>query len=71
MLSYSAERVSPSPAKRFQWLRDGRSISGATGSTYQLRKGDESHRFSLRVTYLRTGYVSASRVTTATGTVKK
>ena len=71
VLSYSAERVSPSPAKRFQWLRDGRSISGATGSTYQLRKGDESHRFSLRVTYLRTGYVSASRVTTATGTVKK
>lgn len=38
------------PTIRYQWVRDGRPISGATGKTYALRVADPGHRVTVRVT---------------------
>lgn len=38
------------PTIRYQWVRDGRPISGATGKTYALRVADPGHRVTARVT---------------------
>ncbi|MFN4002328.1 hypothetical protein [Microcella sp.] len=41
---------------RYQWLRDGRNIIGATGSTYVLAPGDAGARISVYVTVSILGY---------------
>ncbi|NYI47564.1 Zn-dependent metalloprotease [Nocardioides aromaticivorans] len=46
---------------RYQWLRDGRAISGATASTYVIRRTDKGHRIAVRITGSRTGYTSVAR----------
>lgn len=52
----------PSPVTlRYQWLRDGASISGATAKTYKLVSADAGHEVSVRVTGSKSGYTSASR----------
>lgn len=48
----------PAPSLTRHWLRDGRPIAGATGSTYRLTKADRGHRVQLRVTAARTGYTT-------------
>jgi hypothetical protein len=40
---------------RYQWLRNGKAIHGATRATYRLRKADVRKRVSVRVTAYRTG----------------
>lgn len=43
--------VGPAPvASAYQWLRDGKSISGATKSTYTLTSSDRGHLISVRKT---------------------
>lgn len=39
-----------SPLLRYQWLRSGRPIAGADGSTYRITRADIGHRISVRVT---------------------
>lgn len=57
---------SPSPITlRYQWLRNGKTISGATKSTYALASADAGKSISVRVTGSRTGYISASRTSAA------
>lgn len=46
---------------RYQWLRDGRAISGATASTYVIRRTDKGHRIAVRITGIKTGYTSLAR----------
>jgi hypothetical protein len=41
---------SPAPSFSYQWLRDGQSIAGATGSTYTIAKADQLHSLSCQVT---------------------
>lgn len=51
---------------RYQWLRDGRVISGATGRSYKLPRSARTHRFSVRVTAMRADYTTASRTSVQT-----
>ena len=44
---------------RYEWLRNGRAILGATRSTYRLESEDIGRTISVRVTGLRTGYALA------------
>jgi hypothetical protein len=41
---------------RYQWLRDGKKISGATKATYKVKSSDNSHKLSVSVTGSGTGY---------------
>ena len=36
---------------QYQWLRDGRPISGQTGATYRLTANDAGHKITVRATY--------------------
>jgi secreted trypsin-like serine protease len=46
----------PTSPLRYQWLRAGVAISGATASTYRLVGADLNQRISVTVTAVRTGY---------------
>lgn len=48
---------------RYQWLRNGKAIRGATRASYKLRKADVRKRISVRVTAWRSG--SKTHVTSA------
>ena len=52
--------------RRYQWLRDGRAIAGATRATYRLGHLDVGHRVSVRETARKAGF--ASRSTTSART---
>jgi len=54
----------------YRWLRDGKSISAATASSYKVRTGDKGHKLSLKVTLTRTGYATRVYETKATATVR-
>ncbi len=58
------------PRFSYQWLRDGRAITGATRSTYRIVGADAGHRLSSRVTGSLTGYAPGAR-SSATRTVPK
>ena len=58
------------PRFSYQWLRDGRAITGATRSTYRIVGADVGHRLSSRVTGSLTGYAPGAR-SSATRTVPK
>ena len=52
----------PAPtAKGYRWLRDGKSISGATTSVYKPSASDRGHRLSLMIIGSKTGYTKATR----------
>jgi murein DD-endopeptidase MepM/ murein hydrolase activator NlpD len=52
----------PSPVTlRYQWLRDGVSISGATSRTYELVRADAGTEISVRVTGSKSGYRTVTR----------
>jgi hypothetical protein len=44
----------------YQWLRDGRPISGATGASYDVTRADAGQRLTVRVTADRPGWPSGS-----------
>ncbi|WP_225310192.1 excalibur calcium-binding domain-containing protein [Microbacterium testaceum] len=52
---------SPTPTFRWQWLRDGIPIEGATGETYVVQFADGGSRISLQATTTRPGYEVVSR----------
>jgi hypothetical protein len=53
----------------FQWLRDGRAIAGATGTSYRLAAQDIGRRVSVRITGSRSGFASVRQETEAVGPV--
>lgn len=55
---------------KYQWLRNGKAIPGATKSSYTLSKGDAGKKVAVKVTGSKSGYVTASK-TSATKTVAK
>ncbi len=62
---------SPSPSSfSYRWLRNGKSISGATKSTYKLTSKDRGKKISVRVTATKTGYTTTS-ATSSSRTVKR
>lgn len=54
---------------RYQWLRSGLVIPGATGSTYVLTTADVGKTINLRILGSKAGYVSLYRYSTHTRTV--
>ncbi|MDX3694571.1 hypothetical protein PV726_30405 [Streptomyces europaeiscabiei] len=53
----------------YVWKRDGKTVTGATRSTYVLVKDDKGHKVSVKVTAKRSGWTNGSG-TTAAGTVR-
>ncbi|MGI5514102.1 Ig-like domain repeat protein [Streptomyces sp. CA-106131] len=51
----------------YVWKRDGRTISGATHSTYTATRSDRGHKLTVTITVKRTGY---SKGTATTASVK-
>lgn len=57
----AAGRWSPSPEKvSYRWLRSGKSIKGATHTSYKLTRADKGKSISVRVTVARLGYTTSS-----------
>ena len=54
----------------YRWYRDGSAIKGATKSTYVLKMADRGHAIKVKVTGRKTGYATASRVSSATADVR-
>lgn len=70
-LGVSAGTWQPSAVTlRYQWLRGGTAIPGATGSSYTPVPADQGARLSVRVTGSLTGYPTVSRTSTATAAVQ-
>ncbi|GAA3669199.1 HtaA domain-containing protein [Microbacterium marinilacus] len=55
----------------YQWLRDGKAISGATKSAYKLVAADAGKQISVRVTGKLSGYSDASKSSAKTKAVAK
>lgn len=56
------------PAKvtlKYQWLRSGKAIAGATTSTYTLKAADRGKKISVKVTGSKATYKSVSKTSTA------
>jgi hypothetical protein len=53
-----------------QWLRNGQSISGATGTTYKLKSADRGKRISVRVDATKLGYSPATVTSLKTSKVR-
>ncbi|WP_345752975.1 CAP domain-containing protein [Microbacterium rhizophilus] len=65
-LTAKAGTWKPAPVTvRYQWLRDGKAIAGATASTYRLVKADARRKITVRVTGTKTGYTTASKTSAA------
>jgi hypothetical protein len=54
---------------RYQWLRNGVAVSGATYSTYVVNKADRGRRLSVRVTGSKAGYTTVSRTSAQTALI--
>jgi hypothetical protein len=52
---------SPTASIRYQWLRNGRAIKGATRSSYKATAADYKQRIAVRATATRAGYTQQSR----------
>lgn len=61
---------SPQADLRYQWLRNGRPISGARSKSYKIVAADAGKKVAVTVTGSRSGYVKTSR-TSAARSVKK
>jgi hypothetical protein len=53
----------------YQWYRNGAAVAGATGSSYRLGAGDVGRSLSVRVTGVKSGYASETRMSAATARV--
>lgn len=61
-----------SPGKvtvKYRWLRNGKSIKGATKASYTLRAADRGARISVRATGSRTGFTSVTKESKRTAKV--
>ena len=57
---------SPTPSTtKYQWLRSGKSIKGATKSSYKLTRTDRGKKITVKVTARKSGYTSRSATSKA------
>ncbi|MBN9103682.1 MAG: peptidoglycan-binding protein [Propionibacteriaceae bacterium] len=71
-LTATAGTWSPGPvALAYQWTRDGKSISGATASTYIVQAADVNAALRVSVTGTMTGYNPVNKTSDATNLVAK
>ena len=69
VLTATAAAWSPVANYRYQWLRDGQPIAGATGTTYTTVTADVDHAISVRLTGSALGYATLDRTSAATAAV--
>ncbi len=69
-LTAKVKTWSPKASMKYQWLRNGSPITGATKSTYKLVAADLGAAISVKVTGSKSGYTSVSKTSSATKTVK-
>lgn len=50
---------------KYQWLRGGKAISGATKTSYKLTSKDKGAKISVKVTGSRSGYATVSKTSTS------
>ena len=55
---------------RYQWLRDGVTIRGATGKTYALTRASRGHRISVKVGASKVGFNGLSKTSPRTDVVR-
>ena len=66
VLTVKAGTWSPAPVTlKYQWLRNGKTISGATASTYKLVAADGGSKITVKVTGSKTGYNSVAKASAA------
>jgi hypothetical protein len=70
-LSASAGPWAPTATVKYQWLRNGAPIRGATAKTYQLKSLDWKKKVTVKVTATRFGYASSTRTNTVSSGVAK
>lgn len=71
LLKVDAGVYSPTNASvRYQWLRDGKKLAGATKATRKVSTNDVGHKLTVRVTFKATGYPARSVTTASIGTTK-
>jgi len=68
-LTAAVEGWTSGTAFRYQWLRDGVAVPGATGATYVVSVADSGTVLAVRVTGTLEGYASASRTSQPTPAV--
>ena len=68
-LTAKAGTWKPTATLAYQWMRDGKKISGATKSTYTLVPADRGKAISVKVTGSRAGYASVTKTSKATAKV--
>lgn len=59
----------PGVSMRYQWLRNGTPISGATGGTYTLQRADTNSYISLQLVGATSGYAPTMRLSNPIGPV--
>jgi hypothetical protein len=69
-LTARSSATEPDGRRTYRWLRDGKTIRGAHGSTYRVRKTDRRHRLTVRVRYAATAYDTATRTSRRTHRVR-
>jgi hypothetical protein len=71
-LSVASKGRWSAPGHRFgyQWLRNGKAISGATKTTYRLTTKDRTQRISLRVQATRAGYPTVRATSAKTSRIR-
>jgi hypothetical protein len=70
-LTAKVSKWKPSGIKyRYQWLRNGVVIGGATKSTYKIAKADQKSKISVRVTATKAGYADLTVTSKSTSKVK-
>ncbi|MDF1489570.1 FlgD immunoglobulin-like domain containing protein [Tessaracoccus caeni] len=62
---------SPKPKFSYRWLRNGKSIKGATKSTYTLSKSDKGMKITVKVTGKKSGYTTVTKTSKPTAKIKK
>lgn len=70
-LSMKTGTWSPKATLSRQWLRNGVAIPGATGSKYKVKLDDVGAKLTVRVTAVRSGFLSVAKTSKATKTVPK
>ncbi|MCI1748295.1 MAG: hypothetical protein LKI24_09480 [Acidipropionibacterium sp.] len=60
---------SPAATLTYQWLRDGKAISGATASTYKIATADRGHKLSVKVTATKSGYLTTAKTSASISVV--
>lgn len=71
VLKVDAGVHSPTHASvRYQWLRDGKKLTGATKATRKVSTNDVGHRLTVKLSFTASGYTARSITTASVGKAK-